>query len=126
MNTCPEYALKHDPDWPLHIGMDKDQGIIHFESRDACRYDLDGATVLYFIRWWVRHNEKLGRNCRDGRYWISIWATDLAKRLRFLSDQQVKRLLCRLVDDGAIFAGSYNNDRDRTCWYTITAPDEQR
>lgn len=126
MITSPKYPTEHDPDWPLHIGTDKDQGIIHYEPSDVWRYNLDGATVLYFIRWWVLHHEKLGLNRHDGRYWIRISAADLAKRLRFLSDQQVQELLRRLVDEGAIVVGSYNDDRDRTCWYTIATPDEQR
>lgn len=81
------------------------------------------AAVLYWnIEWWVRHNEANETNFHDGKYWTYNSREAFSRLFGFMSSDAIKRALKKLIDNGYIEVGEFNDSPfDRTQWYTVCA-----
>lgn len=87
----------------------------------ACKYGMAAAHILEHIQFWVLENKANERNFRDGRYWTYNSVKAYARIFPYLSEKVIRNSLNKLVDEGILLKGNYNEDvLDRTLWYTFT------
>lgn len=93
----------------------------HFEVKVATEVGVNAAIVYENIAYWVKHNEKQGKNLKEGVHWMYATQKELAEQFEYLSIKQVRTALEKLEEHGFIRTGSFNrHGYDRTTWYTIT------
>lgn len=91
------------------------QGYAHV----AAQYGLEEAIFLDAIVYWYRANRANDRNFRDGRWWTYNSVKALEELFPWWNAGQLRRIIARCREKGALLAGDYNEDRrDRTAWYT--------
>ena len=92
---------------------------IHGVGHVAARYGLEEAIFLDSIMFWYRANRADGRNYHDGRWWTYNSVAAYEAVFPWWSAKQIRRIIDRCRDKGALLDGDYNEDRrDRTAWYT--------
>lgn len=81
---------------------------------------LNGAIVLQQIHYWLKQNERDGRNYHDGRYWTYNTFDAWQDQFPFWCIRTIKSIFTKLENDGLLIVGNYNESRyDRTKWYSI-------
>ena len=92
----------------------------HFKVRDAKRYGITEAILLYNLRFWIAKNKANRKNFHKGRTWTYNSCKAFAALFPYLSESQIKRALARLVKKGAILKDNFNKMHyDRTNWYAL-------
>ena len=92
-----------------------------FDTNIAKRYGVNAAILLYNIAYWSKVNEANGNNFYDGHYWTYNSRKAYSELFPYLSERQIKTALDKLIDDGVIITGVYNEYKyDRTMWYALT------
>jgi hypothetical protein len=92
----------------------------HFKVRDAKRYGVIEAILLYNITFWIAKNKANGKHFHKGRTWTYNSCKAFADLFPYLSVSQVKRALASLVEQGAILKDNFNKRHyDRTNWYAL-------
>lgn len=95
-----------------------------FDIKDAEKYGVSEAIVLYNIRYWVSINRANRDNLHDGRVWTYNSARALAELFPYFTADKIRRYLDNLEADGALITGNYNKrGGDRTKWYSIPGVD---
>lgn len=85
----------------------------------AMCYGLEEAIFLDSIMYWYRENRANNRNYQDGRWWTFNSVRAFTELFPYWSANQVRRIINRCQEKGALLSGNYNEDqRDRTMWYT--------
>ena len=85
----------------------------------ALRYGLEEAIFLDSLMYWYKENRANQRNYQDGRWWTFNSVKAFQELVPWWSVRQIRRIIDSCKEQGAILAGSFNNDhRDRTAWYT--------
>ena len=93
----------------------------YFDVEIAKDLGINAAIVFENIAFWIRQNEKAGRNERDGAFWMYATQKDIAAQFEYLSEKQTRTALARLSAGGYIATGCYNKHQyDRTAWYRLT------
>ena len=91
-----------------------------FSKVDAQKYGVDGAVMLYHVRYWVAKNEANENNFHEDKYWTYNSTKAFAQLFPFYSARKIGRILLKLEEDGAIISGNFNGKRyDRTKWFTL-------
>ena len=89
------------------------------EGHVAAKYGFEEAIFLDSIIFWWRTNRDNGRNFEEGRYWTYNTVKTYAERFPWWSEAQIRRIIARCKDKGALLTGNFNEDkRDRTVWYS--------
>ncbi len=92
----------------------------YFEVEVAADVGINAAVVFENIAYWILHNEKQGKNKRDGVYWMYSTQKDLAAQFDYLTEKQVRTALDKLKAAGYIRTGVYNrHGYDKTLWYSL-------
>ena len=92
-----------------------------FSKVDAQKYGVDGAVMLYHVRYWVAKNEANENNFHEDKYWTYNSTNAFAKLFPFYSARKIGRILTKLEEEGAIISGNFNGKRyDRTKWFTLS------
>ncbi len=90
-----------------------------FNIEDAKAYGVNCAVILENIRFWVAKNKANDKHNYDGKYWTYNSIPAFQELFPYLSYDQIRRALSKLVDAGEIEKGDYNeNPYDKTAWYT--------
>ncbi len=85
----------------------------------------DAAVIVQNLAYWIRKNRAKGLHFYDGHTWTYNTSKALAILLCYLSEDQIDRVIKKLVDRGILETGNYNKKRyDRTRWYAFV--DEAR
>lgn len=85
----------------------------------AMEYGVEESIVLDSIVYWARTNRSENRNFYDGRWWTYNSINGMAEMFPWWSKKQIRRILDKCADQGALLKGNYNKDgRDRTIWYS--------
>lgn len=85
----------------------------------AERYGLEESIFLHRIMLWYRTNKANGRNFQDGRWWTYNSVKAFEAMFPWWNAGQIRRIIDRCREKGALLAGNYNEDRkDRTAWYS--------
>ena len=92
----------------------------HFKVKDAKRYGITEAIVLYNLRFWIAKNKASGKHFYNGKTWTYNSYKAFRELFPYLSESQIKRALASLVKRGAILKNNFNKKRyDRTNWYAL-------
>lgn len=92
-----------------------------FDVDIAKKFGVNAAILLQNIYFYCKKNKADNTNFRDGLYWICSSRRAFSVLFPYLSERQVKTALDKLVDNGLIAIGNYNDDgRDITLWYAVT------
>lgn len=100
----------------------------YFDTAIAADVGINAALVFEHIKFWIQHNEKTGKNLKEGKHWMYSTQKELSEQFEYLSVKQVRTALAKLEDAGYIIKGNFNRSGyDRTCWYALgeKAPQEQ-
>jgi hypothetical protein len=97
----------------------------HFKVRDAKKYGVIEAILLYNIRFWIAKNKASGKHFHKGRTWTYNSYKAFGAVFPYLSESQIKRALTRLAKHGAILKDNFNKmPYDRTNWYALADESE--
>ena len=92
----------------------------HFKVRDAKRYGITEAILLYNLKFWIAKNKASGKHLFNRRTWTYNSCKAFSDLFPYLSESQIKRALASLVKQGAIVKDNFNKIRyDRTNWYAL-------
>ena len=85
----------------------------------AVAYGMEEAVFLNAIMFWYRTNRGNNQNFHVGRWWTYNSVKAFEEIFPWWNGGQIRRIIARCKDKGALLAGSYNeNPLDRTAWYT--------
>lgn len=94
--------------------------IIQFDADQAKVYGLHEAIMLYKMIGFTRYHAANGTNFYDGLYWVYNSVKGWQELMDFMTDNQVRRTLESLVEQGALLKGNYNKKAmDRMLWYAV-------
>jgi hypothetical protein len=97
----------------------------HFKLRDAKRYGITEAILLYNLRFWIAKNKATGKHSHKDRTWTYNSYKGFGDLFPYLSESQIKRALASLVKQDAILKDNFNRmPYDRTNWYALTDESE--
>ena len=92
-----------------------------FDTNVAAQVGVVAATLYENIKFWVQKNAANRKHFHEGRYWTYNSHKAFAEQFQYLTKNQVRANLKKLIDADLILSGSYNeNPYDRTMWYTCT------
>ena len=92
-----------------------------FDVDIAVKYGVNAAILLHNIHHWCLKNKANDKNYHDGMYWTYNSRSAFAELFPYLSERQIKTALDKLIEDGVIAIGDYNNDKwKRPTWYAVT------
>lgn len=84
----------------------------------AARYGIDAAVFLHNVVYWTLKNKAEDRHFYEGRYWMNASLNGLAALYPLWSMPQIRRMIAKLREGGALLVGDFNEDRMvRTNWY---------
>lgn len=86
----------------------------------ARQIGLNEAIVLQQIHYWVKLNEKAGRNLKDGFFWTYNTHKDWQEQFPWWSIMTIRRTIKSLENQGLLVTGTFNKLRqDKTKWYRV-------
>lgn len=92
-----------------------------FEVDIAVKYGVNAAILLQHIYFWCQKNRANKRNFHDGLYWTYNSRNGFREIFPYLSERQVKTAIDKLVEDGVVVTGQYNESKwDKSLWYALT------
>jgi hypothetical protein len=92
-----------------------------FNSDQACKYGVEAAVLLSNLTYWINKNKANGKHYYEGRHWTYNSVAAFEKLFPFWNKDKIRRLLEKLVDEGAIVKGNFNKAKfDKTNWYSVT------
>jgi hypothetical protein len=93
----------------------------HFTVEIAKEYGINCAILLDNFIYWQKENEANKRNFHDGRYWTYNTVKAFTEMFPYLSTQNIRTAIGKLMDAGLIISGEYSGDPyDHTKWYSVT------
>lgn len=92
----------------------------YFDVDVAKDCGINAAIIYENIKFWIDHNEKAGKNLKEGKTWMYSTQVELSEQFEYLSVKQVRTALEKLEAAGYIIKGNFNRSGyDRTCWYAL-------
>ena len=92
-----------------------------FDVRIACEYGVNAAIIFQNIYFWCEHNCVNDKHLHDGMHWTYCSNKAFQEILPYLSEKTIRTAIKKLVDNGLIVTGNYNDTPyDRTLWYAVT------
>lgn len=96
------------------------KNILIVDSDLANMLGINKAVILQQIHYWTEKNEELGRNLKDGHYWVYNTFESWGKQFKWIGVRTIKKLIKELEDDGYLITGTFNKSSfDHTKWYRI-------
>jgi hypothetical protein len=91
-----------------------------FDTGIAAILGLHAAIVYNHIVYWLRINASKNHNFVDGKIWMYETQEDIAEFLEYLSIDQVKKAILKLLESGLLIKDCHNKNKfNRTAWYTV-------
>ncbi len=102
----------------------KPSGFSHsFDTGVAAECGLESAVIYNHICFWITHNKSLNEHFIEGRTWTYQSRSQMASIFQYLTTEQVRRALERLVKKGFIITGKFHENKFKhELWYAL--PDE--
>ena len=92
-----------------------------FDTEIAAQYGIVEAILLNNFAFWLAKKKANGQDFHDGRYWTYNSIKAFKELFPYLTENQLRRALNKLIEDGLIVTGNYNKaSYDRTLWYALT------
>lgn len=92
-----------------------------FDIKVAEEYGIAEAILLQNFSFWLAKNKANNQNLHDGRYWTYNSIKAFKELYPYLTENQLRRTLAKLIKEGLVVTGNYNESTyDRTLWYALT------
>ena len=92
-----------------------------FDPNIAAKVGINAAIIYQNLIFWTQKNMANGRHIHDGHVWTYNSVKAWADMFPYLSGNQVRRALAKLIETGMIAEGNYNKSAyDRTKWYGVS------
>lgn len=92
-----------------------------FNTKAAQSVGVQPAVILWYFHAATEAAKALGDNFFNGRHWFRVSVSTLAKKYPYLSQQKIRYAIRKLVNDGYVVVGNYNEySNDVTAWYALT------
>lgn len=93
-----------------------------FDVGIAIAHGKNAAIVFNHIVYWLTINaskKDKEKNLREGKIWMYESQQEIADFLKYMSLDEVKKAIVKLLEVGLLIKGSFNsNPFDKTAWYT--------
>lgn len=97
-----------------------------FDTQLAKECGVEAAILYNDIVHWISFNAQHEYVHKEGKVWSFSTYKQIADRIEFLTERQVKYAMEKLIDKGLIIKGNFNpNVFDKTSWFTISDPSLQ-
>jgi hypothetical protein len=92
-----------------------------FNTEVAKRFGINAAVVAEYL-WTMKGLNESNDQCKiKGKTWVRCSRRMFTTILPYMTKNMARRALERLMDNGIITIGEFNNSKfDRTGWYTFT------
>ena len=95
--------------------------IFMFDTRIAKLCGANSAVILQNLYFWIKKNKVNDKHFHDGYYWTYNSMTAFEELFDYMSKNQIRTAIDKLVETGLVIKGNYNSDPfDRTAWYALT------
>jgi hypothetical protein len=92
-----------------------------FDPKIAEMVGIAPAVIYQNIVWWIAKNEANNDNLIDGHYWTYNSVRAFATLFPYLTEDQVRRALDKLVECDLVVVGNHNKSAyDRTKWFRLS------
>lgn len=92
-----------------------------FDPKIAAKVGVNAATLYQNIVFWAEHNMRNRKHSHDGLWWTYNSRRAFSEQFEYLTENQIKTALTKLVDCGLVVKGCYNvKGFDKTSWYSPT------
>jgi len=93
----------------------------HFNTDVAKEYGINCAVLLNHFVFWQKENEANRRNYHEGRYWSYNTIKAFTEMFNYLSTQNIRTAIRKLMDAEILIAGEFSDDPyDHTKYYSVT------
>ena len=93
----------------------------HFNVQIAIDFDVETATFLNNMAYWLNITCANRDNFQEGLYWLYNSYTQWSEIFPYWSAKQMRRIIGNAIDGGLLMVGNFNKKRyDNTNWYTFT------
>lgn len=90
-----------------------------FAPEIAAQVGVNAAVIYQNFLFWCEKNKANRKHIRDGLVWTYNSRRGLSELFPYLTENQIRTAIGKLVDVGLLIKGEYNNaSYDRTCWYS--------
>jgi hypothetical protein len=115
-----EARCRHDS-FADYANFKGEAGMNHsFDIRHAEQYGVIEAVLIANFQFWIVRNRADGENFRNGRTWTYNSVRAYALLFPYLSRDQVRRAIDRLVAAEVLMVGNYNDKAtDQTKWFAF-------
>jgi hypothetical protein len=87
----------------------------------AVEYGTNESLFLTNLCFWIEKNKANKAHFHQGRYWVYNTMEAWAELFPYFSKEQIRHLIAKLKQQGALFIGTFNKVRyDRTLWYSVS------
>jgi len=92
-----------------------------FNIELATQYDIQQAILINNFDFWLSKNAANNKHFYDGKFWSYNSVKSFKELFPYLTGDQIRRILEKLVSNDILISGNYNNVQyDRTKWYTFS------
>ena len=92
-----------------------------FDTQIAKKYGIVEAIIMDNMWFWITKNIADEKYYFDGRFWTYGSNLSFANYFEYLTPNQIRRAIDKLVQEGILIKGNYNQSTyDRTNWYAFT------
>jgi hypothetical protein len=92
-----------------------------FDPEIAQKVGVNAAVIYQNVLFWTRKNLANNRHIHDGKVWTYNSVKALNELFPYLTPDQIRRAVEKLLDAGLIFEGNFNASAyDRTKWYGVS------
>lgn len=93
-----------------------------FDIAIAEELGVNAAIVLSNLEFWIKKNIANGKHFHEGRYWTYNSVKAFDKLFPYLTTNQIRTAIDKLVDGGYVLKGNFNKvNYDKTTWYALSA-----
>lgn len=92
-----------------------------FDMDHAKQFGVHSAILLNHFQFWILNNRANDRNQKHGRTWTYNSIKSYAEQFPYLSVEQVRHAIDKLVEKGVLVKACWNDRAaDRTSWYAFS------
>ena len=96
-----------------------------YDVEVADEVGTNAASIFNHISYWIQKHTIDGDNFHEGKYWVYASIKTLGAVYRFLSVDQIRTAMKKLIDRGFLEVGHFSKDKmNRTTWYALTEKGE--
>lgn len=93
----------------------------YFSVKVAEEVGVPAAVIFENIAFWIKTNERNGRNIHDGKAWMFSSVSSFKETFPYFSEKQIRNSLSKLFVCEFLTVGNYNKTQyDRTRWFALT------